>query len=111
MKILLMISVALVSLTSMAQASEKDRGGGVVPYAEGTSSVTLSWNHTSSMVTINDAAAKLLFDSLKVEIVENNLPFALKGENLMKQKEGITCVSNAEEPKTYKCYIRVKNQK
>ena len=41
----LFILVSLMSIGLSAQALEKDRGGGVVPYAAGTATVSLSWRY------------------------------------------------------------------
>lgn len=95
--------------TVQSYALEKDRGGGVVPYAEGSSSVTLSWKHTQSIVKIYGNAAKLLFDSLNAEVLENTDPFAKRGENFLKEKDNVKCVSGSADPKTFVCVIKIDN--
>jgi hypothetical protein len=92
-----------------AYAIEKDRGGEVVPSAKGPSSVTLSRNYSQSIVIIGGEAAKLLFNSLRTEVRENDDVFAKRGEDLLKEKDNVKCVSGSTAPSTYKCLIRIDN--
>lgn len=103
------IVLAIVcSLANSAYAFEKDRGGDLVPYAEGAAFVTLTRSHSTSLVTIEGDAAQLLFKALKVEAQANNDLLAKAGEDIVKEKGNVRCVTGSAKSKVV-CLIRIQN--
>lgn len=108
MKYFVSTIIAIFAMSAGAQ-SQKDRGGGQVPYAEGVSSVTLSWNHSESMIELQGNSAELLYKSLRVQEKAESSPFARVGAGPVKEKGNIKCSSTRSQPKAYSCLVRVQN--
>ena len=106
MKRIIIAMLILGSVNFGHARMEKDRGGGEVPYAQGLSAVSLSWDYSQSLVTITGDSARLLFESLKVEASNNN-PFA-KVDQITKEKDNVTCTKLSSYP-GYECAIRISN--
>ena len=109
MKKIFLAMTVIAAVATQAGAVEKDRGGESIPYAEGSSSVMLNRSYSESLVEIKGRAAQLLFKALKVDAEKNADPFARRGQDVVKQKGNVKCLTSVAEPRAYNCLIRVQN--